>query len=236
MIRRRGNSYMVDITSPIGARYRRSFTTKEAAEIWEAQAKLSFASGSSEPPNSKAAKAPEPLTLGELIERTTTRYWQDARSLATIKSNLRTLVDYFGDDRRIVSITEEAVEQYVEHLTATYKPATTNRKLAVLSRLLIYAHRRGWIPAKVDIIRKRETANRIHFYTDDEMREVREGFESLELAEYADLFDYLCDTGLRLGEALALRWEDCTDRRTTVWDGKGTKPGASPTPTALRKC
>lgn len=236
-IRRRGNSWVVDITSPMGARYRRQFASQEAAENYDLRTRAAFADGLVVPPTLKASGPPPPTTLGDLVERTRRRYWQEARSIKTIDSNLKTLLDYYGEERLLTDMTEESVEGYIAHLeeSGSLGGATINRKLAVLSRVLVYAHRRGWIAAKVDIQRKKEGPGRVRFYTQEERTAVVDTFNRLELPEYGLLFDFLCDTGLRLGEALNLAWEDATDGRVTIWDHKGAKPGGVPATPRVQK-
>jgi len=219
---------MVDITSPLGSRYRRSFGDHEAAKLYDAKCRLAFAQGQAAPPTSRMASEETPNTLQDLVTRTTKRYWKDARSLATIKSNLKTLLEFFGGDTPLNQITEDSVEKYVDFLERDYSAATINRKLAVLSRCLVYAHRRGWTPAKVDIPRKREEAHRVSFYDADDRATVLHTFREMGLDTFADLFIFLCDTGLRLGEALTLEWKDCDEGRVTVWSHKGVRPGGIP--------
>ena len=188
----------------------------------------------------KFSTSAPPTTLEELIERTRKRYWQEAKSIDTINSNLKTVIEFFGADRDIRTIDEDAVEEFVTHLEGRYQSATLNRKLAVLSRLLIHALRRGWIPAKVELPRKKESLNRVNFYGPEERASIMSSFTELGMSEYSSLFAFLCDTGLRLGEALTLKWEDCEwklmgQARVTVWDHKGKKPGGVPATDRVRE-
>ncbi|MAU02246.1 MAG: hypothetical protein CL608_34340 [Anaerolineaceae bacterium] len=215
----------------MGSRYRRQFSTRKAAEDWDLRTRAGFADGLVVPPTVKAAGPPPPTTLGELLSKTRQRYWQDAKSIKTIDANLKTLIDYMGEDLPLSSVTEDTIEEYTHHLEESGKltPATINRKLAVLSRSLLYAQRRGWITQKIEIRRKKEGPGRVKFYTEEEILEIVKAFHvDLEMPEYALLFRFLCDTGLRLSEALDLEWEDTTDGRVTVWDHKGAKPGGVP--------
>lgn len=229
-IRRRGNAWVVDITSPMGARYRRQFDNQVAAENYDLRTRAAFADGLVVPPSTRTAGPPPPSTIGELVERTRRKYWQDAKSIKTIDSNLKTLLSFFGPDRPLSELTEDSVEEYIIHLDelGTLGSSTINRKLAVLSRILLYANRRGWITEKVDIQRKKESAGRVRFYSQEERAEIVDSFAALELPEYAHLFTFLCDTGLRIGEALNLEWEDAINGSVRVWDHKGARPGGVP--------
>ena len=229
-IRKRGDSWAVDLTSPAGSRYRRSFQTKEAATRWELETKLAFGAGLSTPPRMQTSSAPPPVTLEELVERTRTRYWKDAKSLNTIESNIKTLIDFFGPAYAIIRLDEDAVQAYAQHLETAHRltDATINRKLAVLSRILRHAFRRGWLVERVEIPRKKEVNVRISYYNTAERLEITSTLKELEMPEYADLFTFLCDTGLRIQEALSLEWEDCTNGRVTVWNHKGVRPGGVP--------
>jgi len=238
-IRKRGNSYMVDLMSPTGMRVRRTFQTREDAELYEAQAKVCFLEGTDAPlkvPSEPAPPPPErPGTLGELAEATRIRYWQQARSFATIRANVNSALDYFGESFGMALITEDRLCEYVDFLKETYSPATVNRKLAVMSRMLKYAHRRGWIKVKVEIPRMKEDNSRMRWYTDAERGLIEGTFESLDLIDYSQLFAFLCDTGLRLGEALSLSWQDCQEAGITVWQQKGAAHGTVPITPKVRE-
>tara|TARA_R100000808_G_scaffold5686_1_gene17096 strand:- start:1989 stop:2996 length:1008 start_codon:yes stop_codon:yes gene_type:complete len=235
-IRRRGNSWAVDLTSPLGSRYRRSFKTEEAARKWELETKLHFQQGHNRPPALRASSAPPPLTLGELVERTRKRYWKDAKSLNTIESNIKTMVEFFGPAYAISRMDEDAVQSYADHLdTLGLTDATINRKLAVLSRVLRHAARRNWISERVEIPRKKEANHRVIYFSKEDRAEIVRTFQELELPEYADLFTFLCDTGLRLQEALSLEWDDVSNNTVTVWNHKGPRPGGVPMTPAVVK-
>lgn len=228
-VRRRGKSWVVDITSPLGSRYRRQFKTESAASQWELETKLAFTKGSDNPPSMRTSVAPPPVTLGELVERTRTRYWKDAKSLDTINSNIKTMVEFFGSAYAIQRMDEDAVEAFAQHLdTLSLSDATINRKLAILSRVLRYASRRGWVQGHVEIPRKKENNNRVDYYSEEDRAQIARIFKDLELVPYADLFTFLCDTGLRLQEAFDLKWEDCSNGVVTVWHHKGARPGGIP--------
>lgn len=225
-IRRRGTSYMADLTSPAGARYRRTFKSREAAELWHAETLLAFSSGSSAPPNLKQA-ATMPTTVGQLLEKTWDRYWKDAKSALTIQCNMRTVERWFGKDLPLDQVTEDRVQQFADELLRDSSPATVNRKLAVLSKMMTYAHRMGWVKDKPEIPRKRESRGRVSFYSSEDIDRIHRVLESRSMP-HADLFLFLCDTGLRLGEALELEWKDIDAERVTVWEQKGAAAGSVP--------
>lgn len=226
-IRQRGSSYMADLTSPAGARYRRTFKSKEAAELWHAETLVAFNSGSDHPPGVRRADNAPPRTMAELAERTFTRYWKHAKSAPTFRCNIGTVLDFFGPDTPISQVDEDRVCAFADKVEEVSTPATVNRKLAVLSKMYGYAHRMGWVTDKPEIPRRRESSGRVSFYTPEEIEQIHDLLAEFSVP-HARLFHFLCDTGLRLGEALALEWKDVTDERVTVWEQKGASAGSIP--------
>lgn len=217
---------MADLTSPAGARYRRTFKTKEAAELWHAETLVAFNAGNPNPWSMRCASS-LPTTVGELLDRTWDRYWKDAKSASSVRCNMRTVEKLLGRDLPLVELTEQVVQSFTDRVSETSSPATVNRKLAVLSKMLTYAHRMGWIKDKPEIRRKRESRGRVSFYSGEQIELIHRHLESRSPV-HADLFLFLCDTGLRLGEALALDWKDITPERVTVWEQKGANAGSVP--------
>jgi integrase len=217
---------MADLTSPAGARYRRTFKTREAAELWHAETLLAFNQGNATPPGVRQASS-VPTTFGELLDKTWDRYWKDAKSAPTIRCNMRAVEQYFGRDLKLSYINELTVQQFADKVAEGSTPATVNRKLAVLSKMFSYAHRMGWIKDKPQIPRRRESKGRVSFYSTEDIERIHRELDSRSPV-HADLFLFLCDTGLRLGEALALDWKDITDERVTVWEQKGANAGSVP--------
>ncbi len=128
------------------------------------------------------------------------------------KAKLKTLVKHFGA-RRLEEIEEAQIEQYTQmrakvksRRKRTLSPASVNRELATLRRLLRLAHE--W--------KILDRVPRIHLLRGEHQREFTLDHQQerlyLEAAEaYGDLRDVaelLIDTGLRIRECLTLEWTD----------------------------
>jgi integrase len=101
-------------------------------------------------------------------------------------------------------IDEALIERYVQHRRAKVAPASVNRELATLRRLLRLAH--DW----KEIVR----VPRIRLLPGERSRDFVLNYalekKYLEAANQplSDVAMLMLDTGLRLGEALALKWND----------------------------
>lgn len=230
MVTKRGTSFQATIIH-CGKRFRRSFKTESEALRWEAEARLALLEGS-EPSRGELARTPDdrPRTLGELRDYVAKRFWAGTRAERSSIGNSEQIIEILGDVE-IRRVDESLVDRLV--LAAEAKGnsnATINRKLACLSRMLTVAYERGWIQRKPHIEKRREPIGRLRWITDAEEAKLIAVTRHFGRDRYADLWIFLVDTGLRVGEALRLRWRDIDlDRRTlSVWVTKGDRPRTQP--------
>ncbi len=128
------------------------------------------------------------------------------------KAKLKTLVKHFGA-RRLEEIEEAEIEQYTQMRAKTksrrkraLSPASVNRELATLRRLLRLAHE--W--------KILDRVPRIHLLRGEQQREFTLNHQQEKLyLEAADVYlnlrdiaEVLIDTGLRIRECLTLEWTD----------------------------
>lgn len=152
-----------------------------------------------------------------------TSYIQAApRSKQTVQITLK-LVRYFGDTS-LRQINQAAVDKAkAVILKPNAAPGTVRRNLIVpLRAILMHSNRRGWCDTP-HFEMPREPRGRTAFLTP-------EAFEAIHAAAPArmqPLLLFLVCTGCRLGEALALRWEqtDLQGARIRLWadQTKGNK-------------
>lgn len=230
MITQRGTSWQATIIH-CGKRYRRSFKTKVEATRWEAVAKVGLIDGQ-EPDRGPLARSSEerPRTLGQLRDYVAKRFWVGSRSEGTALGNADIVIEILGDID-IRSVDESKADLLVMTCEAKGNSnATINRKLAALSRMLTVAHERGWVDRKPKFERRREPVGRLRWLTDEEEAKLVAFTRHFGRDRYADLWILLVDTGLRVGEALRLRWKDIDlDRKQlSVWVTKGDKPRTVP--------
>ena len=103
--------------------------------------------------------------------------------------------------------------------------ATINRKMAALSKLLKKAHRMDEVASLPEFHRLKERAGRIRFLEYDEEEQLFAAIKA-RCEDYYRLSVFLVDTGVRLGEAIGVRWNDIHAGRVTFWI---TKSGRSRT-------
>lgn len=105
-------------------------------------------------------------------------------------------------------ITPRAVQEYVYHKYQGRSPATINRNLNVFVAVLGYAEEMGMMEKKPRIRRRRGEVGRDVHLEVDEIMPVVEYVRVSGNALMGFCVLLLIDTGMRLGEALHLRWGD----------------------------
>lgn len=226
------NGFLVSVSRK-GQRHRRRFQTLQEAQLWEAESIVALLKG--EVPSGCQAPADAPAkTLGQLADAVYEQVWEGTKGEVTASINAQAVLDILGPDRDIREIGVADGDRLVKALReAGNSPATINRKLAALSRMLRFASDRGWIMSKPRFERLKESEGRIRFLSRDEYERIVKHFvssESLGIHPMANLTVLLVETGLRLGEALALKWEDVdrTSGMIRVWVNKSDKPRSVP--------
>jgi integrase len=164
------------------------------------------------------------------------------RSRGAEATNCDTIIRFFGPDTPVTEIDRQAVVNFIGFLRnpstgrrrpsdRPLRPATINRKLSTLRGVLKACVHWGELPAlprDLPAKLKGERSRQFVFSEAQELAfvEAARGWDSLpdpkphgrprvrDGAVNAELFTFLIETGLRLGEALKLRWDDISlDRR-----------------------
>lgn len=168
----------------------------------------------------------KPLTLHDLLHRSLADIWHGRPSEETNAYNGATVLDILGSSRRASSVDNEAVLELVRQLKARgLSPATVNRHLSTLSVMLRLGQDLGEVKALPRMRYQKEAEHRTRVLTYDEEHLL---FSCLP----GDITRLLCivlvETGLRLGEALALDWEDLRNNELSVTQTKTGKPRMVP--------
>lgn len=146
------------------------------------------------------------MTLTSLVQSTVGAAYRSTRSEQGSTSALYETVEVWGGDREVSSITTLDIERLIEYyLSRDNKPATINRKLAVVSRALSHARHLGVRLQEIRIRRLREDGSRTRVLTKQEQTALLETAESLS-PSFAFYLRFLLVTGCRVSEALKLAW------------------------------
>ena len=161
-------------------------------------------------------------TIAETVFRRHERVWK-AGTLAVNRSYLQSqLLPYFAG-RQIADIDRQDVRNWFASLSTT--PASANRSMPVLSKIMREAERMGLRPRDSNPcrgIRRYPRNARERFLTDDEIRRLsarlyaHEGRCPLQVSAVR----LLLLTGCRKGEILSLRWTDYRDGHLFLRDSK----------------
>lgn len=206
MARQRGNKWQADAKLPDGTRVRRNFSTRLEAEEFEHNP---TADGS----------------IDKLFEDAYELYWRRSANARTARINMLQAKEFFGPHNSPDVITTPRVREFIKFLRDKgNSEATINRKLNIVGKLCTYMLTQGVMRVKPHIERFKEYEGRVRFFTDDEETSL---FAELEPKHHA-FCQFLIETGARVSEALAIRWQDITPTHVTFWKTKGNKPRTIP--------
>ncbi|WP_321335013.1 site-specific integrase [Breoghania sp.] len=146
--------------------------------------------------------------------------------------NGRHVVEYFGRNRRVDEITSADAAEMKAHFAELGKsPATVNRKVAALSKMLRTAKDNGIVDATPRLRWNKVEQTRFRYLDDTEERALLAYWESAGLHDLHDLSILLIDTGARcFSEMVPVRWDAFgTDfASVTFWSTKTNRPRTVP--------
>jgi integrase len=235
VVSRRGSSWQASLMCK-GRRIRRQFRSAAEAHDWLRRAEAQVVLGE----NPSLGGRESGRTLRDALNATIDDVWEHRRSGADLTANGRSVVEILGGDRPLESIDGTAVRAVVSALSKRgLANGTINRKIAALSKILRHAHDLGIIDRVPKLTRLPERQGRVRWLTRDEEAEVVARFRHLGRPRMALLVEWLADTGMRVGEALRLRWEDLNAVGdmlvATVWESKSGSSRSVPLTTRCRR-
>lgn len=202
-IRKRGNKWWIDFTTPSGQRVRQSAQTTDKRAAQELHDRLRSESW-------RAGKLGE--IPGRWFEEAAARWLNEARSKASIHDDdakVRFFRQHFAG-RRLDEITRDAVDRLVSPMT----PATANRHVAWIRAMLRKAEREwGWLERAPAFKTYREPKRRIRWLTQEEFRRLHAALP----ARYKDPAQFAVLTGLRQGNVIGLAWSQVDLDRKVAW-------------------
>lgn len=224
-IKQRNKGYEASLSKD-GQRFRRTFSTYEEAEQWEAKIRLALIEGRD--PNNLTVRGGT-WSLDEAVSATYKAIWAGSKSEETSYKNSTAAISFFGKNQSLSAITTVELQEWVQHLRELGNSnATINRKLAALSRVLTYSHQCNRLSSVPHIPRQREAVSRLRWATYQEEQIMLDLCDSWSIPDVKDLLIILLDTGMRVGEVLKLTAQDAFADRVVIVDPKNGKTHAVP--------
>lgn len=164
-----------------------------------------------------------PMTLKQLIDAKGHDLWKGTQIYKSTITNLHEADEIMGRPK-LSEITSAKLEDYISVLETCVAPATINRKLSCLNKLLSYAVDREWMSKKPKILWKAENNERIRWLSPEEETQLL----NILPPPVAAFCEILIHTGMRRGELLNLKPEDVDGNYARLWKTKTGKPRSVP--------
>jgi len=226
-IHARGEAFVADVSY----RGRRRTGTADSLEEAVLLKRELLADLRGQPVAPLGSKKQDPWTLDKAISVTEQVAWRGTRWGQLASFNARQFAKFVGKGRTLDTLDLTTLDAWAVDLSeGGNSDATINRKLASVSKVFSVAHDRGGTPVKPKIPRRKESQGRIRYLTPGEEAAFLRLFRQWGKDDEADLFTVLIDTGLRVGEALALEERDVDFKSgvLTVWRTKNDTPRSVP--------
>jgi integrase len=156
--------------------------------------------------------------------------WRGTKGEVTATLNGQCAVDYFGGGTSLESITSKKVAGYAQELTRQGNaPATVNRKLSALSKILRVAYHEGNLKQWPHFqLYKKEPPGRSRWLTLQEQSDIVTVLSSRGMVDHAQAVEVLAATGLRTSELWRVRAQDIIGNVLYVPTSKTGRPRAIP--------
>ena len=144
------------------------------------------------------------INLPQLIERYGNQLWQGGQHKATAMGYLYEIAEIKKAPFTVFRSTDFD-EIIAELKKRKNKNSTINRKIFALTKLLRAAVEEGVIP-NVPVFKRLQENTSLRYLSDSEEKKLIAAIAD-KSESFAALTSFLLDTGMTLGEAIALRWE-----------------------------
>jgi integrase len=215
----RGGSFLVKKRFPgHDKRISATFATREAAEAFLLKCEVALKEGQPLPPPKGVGTthASRIKTLGDIFEEVLTVKWEGNRTGASA-DNGRQFVSWSGKEKPVSeAFTLERINAYLKYRKEKGNGGTTlNKKLSAVRVMMEMAFSLGLIPTMTKMPRQKQAKGRLRYYTVEEQRSILHWTRQLGYTHWADLWQFLVDTGARPSEARRVRWGDFRAGRVT---------------------
>lgn len=209
--------------------------TKKEAKLVEAEERQKMLKEASLTPRELAART----LLSEAAQQVYQTRWRDNKDGKQTLDRANRIVSLMGDVQ-IGTINSDTVRDLILKLQARgNKPSTVNRFLEILKTILRYKkqewdfiHLNKQQKGRIRVISKEEEGRAVNL-----LRNTKHNSRRLFYPEVADLVEVLVDTGMRLSEALKLKYEDVNFETNliSIWINKGGRPRSIPMTQRVRR-
>lgn len=198
IVRQRGHKWQAEVCWQ-NERFRRTFDTKEAAEYYNLIALIALRAGEPIPDKTDFSS----YELAWIIHKYRNIIWPDNPDRP--KDSLARLYGFFGPACHIQNISTKRLLEFKIHLKGLgLASGTVNRKYAVISKVLKFAHRMEWIDKMPFIDRDKEPIGLKRYLTQVEETEILQLFHRWGCHHFAEYTNFLLYTGARFSEPLHL--------------------------------
>ena len=165
-----------------------------------------------------------PKLLTEIHKKLVHKGWEKLQASRALK-----VIELLGAGILVTEVNET----HVEHLVQTLEErgltgSTINRYLASLSKMLSYAHKRHAIyhMERMPFIEwHEESEGRDRYLMPEEEQEIINLMTEWDMVDYLELYLFLIDSGMRLGEALSFKKSNVDEHFVVHLKGAQTKNG-----------
>jgi|TARA_S200000501_G_scaffold365985_1_gene400160 integrase len=165
-----------------------------------------------------------PKLLTEIHKKLTLKGWEKLQSKRGLK-----VIELLGAGMLVTEVNEQHIEHLVETLQERgLQGSTINRYLAALSKMLSHAHKRHAIyhMERMPFIEwEDENEGRDRYLMPEEEQEIIRLMTDWDLTDYLELYLFLIDSGMRLGEALSFKKSNVDEHFVVHLKGAQTKNG-----------
>lgn len=235
-IKQTTKGYLVDIQAKGYRRVRKVMQSEPEAILLEAQIRAAISRSKSQPyvdgllAGENSVKgiriSSKGSTLDTLYDSIVNLYDGTKNEYKAI-STTRLVIDAIGKDIPVENINSSIIQGVISKFKQQgNSTGTLNRKMSALSKMLNLAYDQGLIQDIPKIPRFKESKGRVVYYTDSMLNDFFELCKE-QSPDLVFIFEFLLDTGCRIGEALKLEPSDFNGKQSVTF--RDTKNGTSRT-------
>jgi integrase len=209
-----------------------TIANRKAASMQASQIELDMVSGNFDPSLVKyKPQKQESISVVELFEQFV-EYKRRKIEPATLAKylGLEKHVSAFFKNKTCVSVSESVAEKFRDWLGQTQKlePVTVRERIVLMKACWEWGKNKKllvenpWDEVKVSVPPKQRPN---HFTLKEIESSVQKFRSSPNLKHFLDYVEFKFGTGLRTGEAAALRWRHCSSQCDRIWIGETLKNG-----------